>query len=39
MAKWNKLKVALLAGALLPVLQWSCVTDLAQDVLIALLFD
>ena len=40
MAKWNKLKVALLVGAMLPVLQaWSCVNDLLQDVLIANIFD
>jgi hypothetical protein len=39
MAKWNKLKVALLVGALLPVMQFSCVTDLIQDVLIALIYD
>ena len=38
MAKWKKLKVALLVGAMLPQ-SWSCVNDLAQDVLVGLLFD
>ena len=39
MGKWNKLKVALLAGVLLPALQLSCVNDLIQDVIVANLFD
>lgn len=42
MAKWSKLKGALLFGTMLPVLGgggFSCITDLLQDVLIGILFD
>lgn len=40
MAKWNRLKVALLVGAMLPALQsLGCVADLIQDIMIGVLFD
>jgi len=40
MRKWSKVKVALLAGLILPALQLdSCVADLVQDVLVGVIFD
>lgn len=40
MAKWSKLKGALLIGTMLPILGgFSCITDLLQDVLFGIIFD